>query len=227
MSPHEINVPSPSARQLLEDTHARICNSSVATLLWERVFALPEREALGGDLGRAYAKWGVPQMWMKLRGGTRARAVVDIAFALESFGQATRDWLLREIGDAPADGQESLQRLAQSSPLLLVDHPRALHWQGEEVGVAWNDHPMLWQYLETLIIAAKRGVAIERYDLGEDSSPHLLKHRKYQLGKQPQMPASFLQLIEAQGGTHRLKVPAVEIQIYERGPQDEYVLRRL
>ena len=51
---------------------------------------------------------------------------------------------------------EALAHIAQSTELLLVDNPRMMYWRGEEIGVDWYEHSMPWQYLETLVIAAKR-----------------------------------------------------------------------
>ena len=218
---------SPSARQLLDDTHPRICTSNSGMHLWERCFTIPEQQILGGDFHQAYGTIGVPQMWIKLHGGTLTRAVIEVGFAIELLSRADRDWLLRETGEAPADSPEALAEIAKSTVLLLADDPQMMFWHGDEVAVGWDDHPRLWQYLEKLVIAAKRAKGIEREDLGQNSGDELLKHRKHALKERPEMPVTFIQLIEARGKIHRLKVKPADIQIFERGPNDEYVPRRV
>ncbi len=103
------NLP-PKVMEELQIQYLRIKAFVSAARLWERVLTNQERQRLGGELEGSYAKLGTVGMWQAVRGGSDARAVIDIAQALGFLDQTGYHWLLCEIGDRPVRAQEPLHR---------------------------------------------------------------------------------------------------------------------
>lgn len=89
------------ARAALLNAERRIGGRHGAELFWNRALTREEQKRLGKDYLTAYQEnGGTVQMWQSLRGGTRQRAVIEVALAVNLLSQSSYLRLLREIGDA-------------------------------------------------------------------------------------------------------------------------------
>lgn len=66
----------------LQTNALRIKAAVCALRLWEWVLTEDDRKRLGGELEDVWRRYGTAGIWMKLRGVSRERAVVDVAYAL-------------------------------------------------------------------------------------------------------------------------------------------------
>lgn len=94
----------------LIDHNLRIKAFVSAGLLWQRVLTERERKRLGGDLQQSFAKLGTVGMWRRVRGGSKVRAVIDVARALGFLYPSNYDWLLREIREKPTKTRDARDR---------------------------------------------------------------------------------------------------------------------
>jgi hypothetical protein len=145
----------------LQTNFHRIGAAVSAAWLWERVLTEAERRRLGGDLERAWREHGTAGMWRKLRGVSLPRAVVEVACELNLMDERTRGWLLRELGEAPDDPAEALEAAIATGDLVLVEHPRAVYWRGQVLGVDWRSRSRMWDFFWELCLHAKAGKAID------------------------------------------------------------------
>ncbi len=97
-----ILLPAELAQEVSDElrTHyLRIKPLAAAERLWQRALRARDRQKLGGDMVKAFAKLGTIGMWQKVHGGSRARAIVEVARAIGTLDGTTHDWLFREIGE--------------------------------------------------------------------------------------------------------------------------------
>lgn len=90
---------NPKVAQELQTQSLRIKPPVAATRLWERVLTERERQQLGGSLDACYPRLGTAGMWMRIRGVSLERAVIEVARELGFLDQPTATWLLREVGE--------------------------------------------------------------------------------------------------------------------------------
>jgi hypothetical protein len=94
--------PNPAALARIDDLFLHVESPASAARLWERVLTDRERQDLGGDFEQCYARLKTVGMWTELRGVSRRRAIIDISPEHWLIDESTFQWLLREIGEAPA-----------------------------------------------------------------------------------------------------------------------------
>jgi len=99
------NLP-PKVMDELQTLHGRVKPFGSAALMWDRVFTTQERRRLGGDLNRSFVELHTVGMWRKVRGGSDARALIDIAHAIGLLNQSDHAYLLRKIGEKPLSRRE-------------------------------------------------------------------------------------------------------------------------
>lgn len=215
--------PSARAQQLIEDTYGRINTIDTLLRLKDQVFTEADLRQFGPDLYAVFRQIGVTGMWMKLRGCSLARAIIEIASALDGIGPSVRSWLLREVGEAAADSEAAIERAKQAATLVILDQPRTAYFQGQELDVEWDEHPVCWEYLELLARASAANKSVDYMSLGSDASPDLPKHRKRNLKKLEGVPVALISLIESAGrGTQRLKLLPAQVRIFEQTGNGEY-----
>ncbi len=208
--------PSARACQLFDDTYGRINTIDTLLRLKDQVLTASDLGQLGSDLHAVFQQIGVTGIWMKLRGCTLARAVIEIATALDGFGPGTRAWLLREVGEDPDDSDAAVKRAVQLAKLVVVDQPRRAYFQGQELEVNWDKHSTCWEHLQLLARAAIAGKAIDYMSLGKNATPELPKHRKHNLQRLEGMPPGLVELIVPVGrSTQRLNLLPAQIRIFE------------
>jgi hypothetical protein len=85
----------------LQLQRSRVAPFTSADRLWQRVLNDEDRRQLGGDPEKAYRdNRGTVGMWIKLRGVTPQRAIVDVAHEIGFLDDSNYRWLLHEIGEA-------------------------------------------------------------------------------------------------------------------------------
>jgi hypothetical protein len=197
-------------------TNARHIKAAMsAAWLWERVLTERERQSLGGDLVAAWRRYGTAGMWIQLRGVSAERAVVDVPHALGLITDGTWRWLLRELGEVHDDPEEALQAAVAGGGLVLVEHTRAVYWQGKELAVAWEKHSALWGFFWEVCRQAKAGQAVDHTTLGSTDVSVVAKQKSRLLGTKG-FPRALGDLIKPAGRyTQKLDLPREQIRIFE------------
>jgi hypothetical protein len=80
----------------------RVKAAVTAARLWERILNDRDRQKLDGDLKQSFGRLGTVGMWMKLRGVSQRRAIVEVAQTLGFLDPPTYQWLSRAIGIKPS-----------------------------------------------------------------------------------------------------------------------------
>lgn len=89
------------AQYALQQAGRRVLLVESQCLFWEQVLTDAEREELG-DPQTAFKQYGgIIGVWRKLHGGSQPRAIIESAYRIGHLDQASREWLLREIGEYP------------------------------------------------------------------------------------------------------------------------------
>ncbi len=197
-------------------TSLRVSPPFSALRLWERVLTEQDRARLGGDFQRAFAELGTVGMWMKLRGVSKERALIEVAKRIGFITDETQEFLLRGIGDITDEPEKVIAKAVTDDPLVLIERPRTAYWNQEKISVDWDANPKLWEYLFELSKHAKAGRPLHPSTLGDDVDPYYLTKVKSRLSKFEGFPPSLSDRIESAGkGTQRLDVPPAQIRIFE------------
>ena len=187
-----------------------------AQRLWDDVLTEQERQRLGGDLETLYRQHSTAGIWMKLRGVSMGRAVVEVAHELGFVTQQSSAWLLRELGELHDDPEETVQAAIASGDLVLRERPRAAYWEGRQIDLDWERRSALWSFLWELCRCTKGGQPIDALDLGASTQPDSIAKQKSRLLAQPGFPTKLGDLIRPVGrGTQKLDLPAHRIHLFE------------
>lgn len=187
-----------------------------ASRLWHEVLAAHERAVLGGDLEAAWRYYGTAGMWMKLRGVSAERAVVDVAFELGHLDERKRRWLLRELGEWHDDPEEMLRMAVATGALVLVDGEREVYWQGEPITIDWKLRDVLWNYFWELCRHAKADKGIDHMTFPASNDTAVVTKQKSRLNSLPGFPASLGDLITPVGRhTQKLDLPPRMIRLFQ------------
>ena len=209
---------APPSEKVLEELKAAyqlVREAPSALRLWKRVLSPQDRVRLGGDFAKAYAAHGTVGMWMKLRGVSFPRGLVDVAGKIGFITAETQQFLLRGIGALQDDPEQAIAQAVSEGGLVLVERPPAAYWDGKKIAVPWDDHPALWKYVFELGREAKAGRPLQPSILGKPSDACHLTKVKSRLGKLAGFPPSLGDLIVAAGhGTQRLNLPPRQIRIF-------------
>ncbi|HVK08843.1 MAG TPA: hypothetical protein VM597_08720 [Gemmataceae bacterium] len=209
------SYPEPVLEHL--QTNARRVQPFVcADRLWRLVLTPADRERLGDDLMAAYADGGTVGMWVRLRGVSPVRAVIDVAKALNLLDEATHRWLLRETGESVEDPEDVRTKVAPTADLVLVERPRQAFWKGEEIPLDWVKQDAAWKYLWELARAAKRDAPLDRFAFSAEYATDYLSKQKSKLSQMAEFPANLVDRIEPGGaGTQRLDLPQDRIRLFQ------------
>jgi len=179
--------------------------------------AAAQREACAA-LVQVYAEYcPKPELqWLNLPRGSSMRGHLqhwlaqhsEIAIADRIAGALAR---VAQGGGRQRTLAEKLQDAAQKHTLVLGAEPghRYLFWKNEPVKGPWNQ-AALWDTLCALVLKAKRGETIDRFDVGPKVTKHALACRITRLKNV--LPRELAARISDAGrGTYSLDVPADEI----------------
>lgn len=207
--------PSGMVLEELKTAYQRVRAAPSALRLWERVLSQEDRVRLGGDFAGAYAVHGTVGMWMRLRGVSFQRALVDVAGKIGFITAETQEYLLRGMGDLEDDPKKAIAQAVSDGALVLVERPQAAYWNGEEIAVQWHANPKLWKYVFELGREVKAGRPLKPSIFGENADVYYLTKVKSRLGKLAGFPPSLGDLIVPAGqGTQRLSIPPQQIRIF-------------
>jgi hypothetical protein len=87
--------------QELREQGQRVNLLASAERLWHDVLTAEDREKLGNNFVECYGRLRTIGMWMTLRGVSRDRAIVDLAYLIGHIDETRHGRLLREIGEQP------------------------------------------------------------------------------------------------------------------------------
>lgn len=206
-------APLPPPQEELRNCALRIRPLVSAERTW-RDLTPQERERLGGNLESAYKRWGTAGMWVQLRGVTPKRAVVDVAKKLGFVRVDDYEWLLREINEI-LDVEEAISRAIASGDFVLVERPRAAHWNGEEIQIDWKSQSAMWEFLWELGRSSKAERPIDAFTFGEGKSCDIVTKRKSRLSNMKGFPIDLIDRIESVGlGSQQLMLPRERIRIF-------------
>lgn len=201
----------------------RIAPLVSAAALWDRVLSAEDRRRLGDDFEAAYRMHRTAGMWAYLRGVSRPRAVVDVAYALGFATLHTRTWLLRELGEVHDSEEDALCAAVAGGGLVLRERPREAYWAGQEIPLNWEQRSALWNYFWCLCQCAKTGRELDYTQLGEEVRPDAAVKQKSRLLRTPGFPAELGARIQRAGrGAQRLDVPAPQIRLFQVESQDVF-----
>lgn len=205
----------PQYVQELRAQYLRVKSPAAALRMWERLLTEQDRKRLGGDLEKAYRAHSTAGMWMRLRGVSLERAVVDLAYGLGFLTESTRDWLLRELGQRFEDAQRTVDEAIIQSKLVVTEKPRQAIWNGEPIEIDWDRERALWSLFWELCQKSKRSQPVTREDLAERMSPSAFSTRKGRLVNHPEFPKTLEGLVEAKrDGGYQLDLPPQDIRIF-------------
>lgn len=187
-----------------------------AQRLWDRLTP-EERRRLGGDLVAAYDRYGrTVGMWKELRGVSQHRAIIEAAYQAGLTDEATKNWLLREIGELDSTTEATIETAVASGAIVLVERGRVAYWKGDRIGVSWPKHPALWEFFWLLCAQAKvgDGVSHTHFETVENRDyPSKTKHR---LCKLTGFPQDLGLLINSAGsGRQKLDLPPSQIRLFK------------
>lgn len=200
----------------LRNLLARVQTSTSAERLLQRVLTPLERSSREEDLTKAYKRNRTVGMWMCLRGGSQPRAIVDVARELNFIDEATKSWLLREIGESEDTSEEAIEAAVKSTPLVLVEQGRTVYWQGKMIEVDWHTYSALWDFLWLLCERAKSGAGVDYMLLGKGVKSGYLSKTKHRLCGLDEFPQELELKIDAKkGGVQQLDLPPSQIRLFK------------
>ena len=207
---------SGKVQEEFQAAYLRVSPRWSALRLWERVLSEQDKARLGGDFQRALSEFDAIGMWMKLRGVSHQRAVIDIAKKIGFITDETREFLLRGIGDISDDPEQAIAKAVSDGALVLVERPRTAYWNRDRIEVDWNANPKLWEYLFELCRHAKAGRPLLPVIFGENADLYHLIKLKSRLSKFAGFPPLLCDRnVSAGEGMQRFDIPPEEIRIFE------------
>lgn len=214
-----MDAADPINRKVVEELRAislQVRPATSALRLWERALSEQDRARFAGDFATAYAEHGTVGIWMKLRGVSPERALIEVAKKIGFISDETQDFLLRGAGEISDDPDTAIAKAVADGALVLVARPRTVYWQGEKIEVDWDAHGALWTYFFELCRSAKTTCPFDRLVFGETFHEDYLVKQKSRLSTFECFPLSLIDLIKPAGrGTQRLDIPPAKIRIFE------------
>jgi hypothetical protein len=93
-------------RQKLDELEPRVQSNPAAIVIWERHLTAADRKTLGDDLYQAWKQYGrTAGMWAAARGGSKERAIAEVAYALDWLDSTAYRQLLDAVGGGPGEGR--------------------------------------------------------------------------------------------------------------------------
>jgi hypothetical protein len=203
------------------NSHFLTVNSTrVAEQLWNEVFTVTEKANLPKSLEEARRRFSIPEMWMRVRGVTLSRAVVDILHELDLIGPHHYRRLLLQLGEEGEDTEATIRLAVSTAKLVVEDSPRRVHWEGCEVPIEWSERSALWEYFLAVCKATKMGEALDPFTFGFGDGRTLIDRKNKLRSELADVNSSLAQRIVRR--EHRLDLPRGEIRIFERIVQEEF-----
>ena len=199
----------------------RVQSLPTAQRLWDRVLTVEERHRLGGNLTSAYKSCGgTAGMWMRLRGVSFARAVVEVATQCEHLTSASGNYLLLALGETADDPDEAIELAKSAGGLVLTESPREAWWKGNRIEIDWMAHDRPWQLLWEFARQTKSDGVVDSisFEVSATVAQDYLKKLKGHLIALDGFPGSLSKVIKSAGRrTYRLTIAADKIRVFARG----------
>lgn len=189
-----------------------------AERMWERLLTEGDRQRLGGDLEKAYRKFGMTAgMWMKLRDVTYEEAVLHLAVQIGFLAPHNFRWLQRELGIVVDDPVNAMEKAISDGHLVMVESPREVHWEMKIIPIDWHRLDALWDLICALCRSGKSGKSVDRCEFGDSEDVDYLSKLKYRMVATGKFPLTLAdQIVPAGRGMVRLKLPPKQIRIFEQ-----------
>jgi hypothetical protein len=211
----------PKHVQELRTQYLRVKAVVSAERMWDRMLTPEDRIRLGGDFEQAFSQQhGTLGMWMKLRGVSAERALIDVAYGTGFLTESTRDWLLREVGEHFASGERTLDQAMFDSKLVIIEKPRQAFWNGEPIEIDWDKESAPWSFFWELCRGSRRSCPVTREDLGERMSPTAFSTRKGRLVNHESFPKTLEGLVESKPGGYQLDLSPQDIRVFLAEQED-------
>lgn len=221
-SPCVADLKLPQHIQELRTQYLRIKPFVSAQRMWDRMLTEKDQERLGGDLEQAYQAHGTAGMWMKLRGVSLERAVIDVAAGIGFLDQSTCAWLLREVGQRYQDPERTMAEASFENKLVLTDKPRQAFWNGDQIEIDWDNESALWSLFWELCQQSKQSRPMHRDDLGEKMKRSAFTTRKGRLVNHDGFPQTLANLVDTKpDGGYQLDLPPEDIRIFMVEQEDK------
>jgi hypothetical protein len=210
------------ALEVIEEMHGlfyAVNSMRVAERVWNEVLTVAEKANLPESLDEARRKFSIPQMWMRVRGGTMSRAVVDILHELDLMGPHHYRRLLRQLGEEGEDSEATVMLAVSTAKLVLVDTPRTVYWEGCEVPIEWHERSALWEYFLAVCKATKMGEPLDPIGFGTGNHRTLIDRKNKLRDELDRVNSTLAQHFLS--GQQRLDLHRGQIRIFERIVQEE------
>lgn len=207
---------SPRALELLQASYFRTKPHVSGQRLWDQVLTPADRLRLGDNFRAAFLTYGTVGMWAQLRGVSGERALIDVSKKLNFLTEESRQWLLHEVGELSDDPEEMVSLAVRAGGLVIVESPRAAHWQGQLIEIDWQRRDSLWNYLLELARHSKGGRSIDRTCFGDNVGMNHLAQQKNRLTGLRNFPLSLGDCISSAGrGSQILDLSPSQIRILQ------------
>lgn len=205
----------PKVMEELQRLRPHVQHLMSAQRLWDRLTP-QDRSRLGGELLAAYDRYGrTVGMWRELRGVSQPRALIEAAYQVGLTDEATRNWLLRGIGELDDTSEETIVAAVKSTPLVLVEQGRKAYWKGDKMDISWHKYSSLWDFFWVLCERAKSGVGVDHTHFAEGVEPDYPSKTKHRLCDLDNFPQDLGVLINADGrGTQKLDLQPSQIRLF-------------
>lgn len=109
-----------------------------------------------------------------------------------------------------------IQAAIASGSLVLVERPRAAHWHGEAIDIAWGQRSALWDFFWELCRQAKAGLPIDHASFPASNDPGMVAKQKSRLTALPAFPQDLADRIQSAGRySQRLDLAPPQIRLFE------------
>lgn len=189
----------------MKEARARVMLAASARMLWEQELTSAEKKLLGDDLEAAWRHEGTVRMWMRVRGVSRRRAILDLAVKLDLMSPGRHRWLLREVGESCDDAQEAIEEAVQTKRLVLIEKPRAAYWHGKAIDIDWEKRRAPWDYFWELCWRALRDESVDD-SCFSNRKPGYSAKQMSRLSKLQGFPGDLSLLIDSTKGSQKLKI---------------------
>ncbi|WP_339749076.1 hypothetical protein [uncultured Rubinisphaera sp.] len=219
-------APSPSAQKRFEELQRWAYYRNTTIEFYKRLTD-GEREILGEQLHKAWSVYHIaPNMWIKLYGGTKVRAVIGLARSFNYLSASEAVWLLREYGESPLIKSANAEIAISEKGLVINRYPRAVYWRGQPIRCDWNvKYNKSYEILVAAATKAKRCQPLCPSDLDSDPKPNSISKSLSRLKNILEFPADlgghFIPDRScSEPGSQRLNLPHSMIHIFDTEAAD-------
>lgn len=208
-----------NVRREMDELFYKTRGSHIKRLLWTTVFTESDRKWIQRNISDdEWTKSSPVQIWMKLRGVSDRRAILEIALKCELITREKHEWLAREIGIEGQSLPVEVRDAILARGLVLIETPPSAYWCGKEIACDWEKMKVVWEYFFKLARAAKRRGHITFRDFDARTDARNLTNWKHRLCKCDEVLDKIGTLISSRRGDHWLDLPPEKIHVFGHIP---------